>query len=339
MILPVRILNSKGLPKDVWHPSVVYTPRRWNGHRWWMSESPYSPRHIAPYTDRWELPCIHYSDNGLTWKPVAGNPIDDITAEDIEQHNYLSDPHLVFKDGVLYCYYRYTLLENRQLRGNKTLLYRKSSTDRQHWSERELIADLRKKEDVAIWGEQIISQSVLWNEAKQMWECWYVDGSGDKIDRGIRYVTSKDGVHWEKYKQCVVSLENDLPWHVDVQIYAGIYHMLCYTDDNKLLLYTSGNGIDFEYRNVVLIPQPNTFYWERIYRACSVFDGRKYRIYFSGFDGELGRIGMLTTDDWKNYKNYSMWWNLDYYSEKIKSRMQYRKQTIKRSVKKLLGRK
>lgn len=339
MIAPIRILNSKSLPKDVWHPSVLYIPDGWNGHKWWMSETPYSPRHIPPYTDRWELPCIHYSDDGLTWYPIKHNPIDDLTQDDIAQQNYLSDPHLVMKDGVMYCYYRYTLLKDRQIEGNQTVLYRKYSVDGQNWSERELVADLRKEEDVAIWGEQIISQSILWNEKKQIWECWYVDGSGYKPDRGVRYVCSKDAIHWEKFRQCVIPMENDHPWHIDVQIYDGIYHMLCFSDNNVLSLYTAEDGEEFVYQNLVLKPQLNTFYWERIYRSCSVFDGEKYRIYFSGFDEELGRIGMVQTKDWKIYKVYSMWWNLDYYCGKIKKGVQSLKRVIKRSVKKLIGRK
>ena len=336
MQVPIRILNTKGLPKDVWHPSVVYMPEGWNGHRWWMSETPYSPRHIPPYTDRWELPCIHYSNDGLKWNPIKHNPIDDLTQEDIAQHNYLSDPHLVLKGGVIYCYYRHTFLKNRQLLGNKTILYRKHSADGENWSERELVADLRNEDDVAIWGEQIISQSILWNEKKQIWECWYVDGSGDKLDRGVRYVVSVDGVHWEKYKQCVVVIENDLPWHIDVQIYGGVYHMLCYTDNNKLALYTSDNGIDFVFKNVVLTPQPNTFYWERIYRSCSVFDGKKYRIYFSGYDGELGRIGVIETEDWKSYNMKSVWWNIDYYTELMVCKWKAFKRNVKQVIKQTL---
>lgn len=337
MLVPIRIVNVMGLPKDVWHPSVIYIPEGWNGHRWWMSESPYSPRYIAPYTDRWELPCIHYSDDGLTWKPIADNPIDNLTSLDIDSHNYLSDPHLVMRNGVLYCYYRHTLLVNRQLKGNKTLLYRKSSANGKHWSEREVIADLRKGEDAAIWGEQIISQSVLWNDAKQIWECWYVDGSGDKLDRGIRYVTSANGVLWEKYQQCAIFVEKDLPWHIDVQIYDGIYYMLCYTDKNQLLLYTSQNGIDFMYRNVVLTPQPNTFYRERIYRSCSVYDGEKYRIYFSGFDDHYGRIGVVETKDWKAYRVKSVWWNMDYYTEQLMRKWKSFKRSIKQKVKQILS--
>lgn len=337
MIAPIRILNNKSLPKDVWHPSVVFCPDGWNGHRWWMSETPYSPRHIPPYTDRWELPCIHFSDDGLTWKPIKTNPIDDLTAEDIKQHNYLSDPDLVLKDGVLYCYYRHTLLENQQIVGNKTLLYRKSSLDGQHWSEREVIADLRKDVDVAIWGEQIISQSVLWNEQKKIWECWYVDGSGYKSDRGIRHLQSADGVRWEKSEKCTLQLENDLPWHIDVQIYDGIYHMLCYTDKIKLLIFTSDNGKDFTYQNEVLTPQPNTFFAEKIYRSCSVSYEKRYRIYFSGYDGNLGRIGMVETEDWESYKVKSVWWNLDYHCDVIKRRMKSHKKTIKKAIKRILG--
>lgn len=337
MIAPICILNTEGLPKDVWHPSVVYIPQGWNGHRWWMSETPYSPRHIPPYTDRWELPCIHFSDDGLTWKPIVHNPIDNLSDEDIEQHNYLSDPHLVMKDGILFCYYRHTILENCQIQGNKTLLYRKSSKDGLHWSDREVIADLRTKEDMTIWGEQIISQSVLWNKSKQVWECWYVDGSGYKSDRGIKYVTSIDGVHWEKYMQCVILMDNNHPWHIDVQVYSGIYYILCYTDNNTLLLYTSNDGIDFVFKKGILTSQPNTFFEDKIYRSCSVCYGKKYRIYFSGYDGYCGYIGLLETKDWNNYKLNSVWWNIDYYCDVIERKMKSLKRAIKQAIKRMLG--
>src|SRR5699024_10013244 len=44
------------------HPSVLYFPDGWNGHRYWMAYTPY-----AGGTDGREDPCIAYSDDGTNW--------------------------------------------------------------------------------------------------------------------------------------------------------------------------------------------------------------------------------------------------------------------------------
>lgn len=333
MIFPIQIRNCKNLPKEVWHPSVVYCREGWSGHVWWMSETPYTPGFIPPYTDRWELPCIHYSDDGIRWHPIEVNPIDDLNEGDIKARNYLSDPHLVLHDGVMYCYYRKTILIDGKLEGNKTLLYRKKSVDGQYWSERELVVDLQDENDVVIWGEQIISPSVRWDENKCFFECWYVDGSGYAMDRGVRYSTSKDGLKWEKAVRCELPMDNDLPWHLDVQSYNGVYYMLCYSDNNALMLYTSVDGVNFQYQNTILHSMPNTFFSERIYRSCSVWDGQKYRIYFPGYDGKLSRIGLIETDDWSHYRMISVWWNFDYHIDIIKLRLSKWTKSNKRAIK------
>ena len=118
------------MPNYFWHPSVVYIPDYFSGHKWWMTQSPYHPRvKLKPYRARWELPCVHYSDDGILWKSIVNNPVDDLTKQQIADENYLSDPHLVYKDGVLELYYRLTLLADKQIQGNKTVLYKKTSAD------------------------------------------------------------------------------------------------------------------------------------------------------------------------------------------------------------------
>lgn len=115
MYTPVQIKNLSSLQPHPWHPSVVYIPEGWNGHKYWMAQTPFPPADVKPYRDRYELPCIHYSDDGIKWNPIISNPIEDLMPEEIEAHNYYSDPHLVLRDGVLECYYRYTMLQNKQL--------------------------------------------------------------------------------------------------------------------------------------------------------------------------------------------------------------------------------
>ena len=304
MQLPIVIHNTSNMPLYFWHPSVVYNPEGFGGHKWWMAQSPYHPAvELRPYRARWELPCIHYSDDGIIWKSIAMNPIDDLSEEQLLEQDYLSDPHLIYKDGMLELYYRLTLLRDKQLIGNKTLLFKKLSTDGVNWSERVVVADLRKNEDIEVWGEQIISQTIVWTGKEYI--CWYVDGSGYKKDRGIKVAISKDGVSWQKAKQCILKDYQDTPWHIDVQQYDNMYHMLCYGDSQGVLTHlTSEDGEIWRYAGDILEPSHNwkDFYSERLYRACSIRVNDMFYVYFSAASKHRSYIGLLQTSDWQNIK-------------------------------------
>ena len=161
MFTPLDIHNSPNCLPFPWHPSVIFIAEGWNGHTYWMAQTPFPPMEIAPYRDRYELPCIYYSDDGIHWKPINGNPIVDLSKEEIDAHNYYSDPHLVLKDGILELYFRYTILTNRQLVGNKTILLRSESTNGFVWSSPQVIADLshhcrlRRHYNIKRWGRRI----------------------------------------------------------------------------------------------------------------------------------------------------------------------------------------
>ena len=311
---PLQIQNTSNLPRYFWHPSVVYIPNRFGGYQWWMTESPYHPvAELKPYRARWELPCVHYSDDGIHWKNITNNPVDDLTEQQIADEDYLSDPHLVYKDGVLELYYRLTLLTDRQIQGNKTILYKKTSTDGIHWSERIIVADLRRKDDINIWGEQIISQAVIWTGTE--YQCWYVDGSGYKKNRGVKITTSKDGVSWQKAKQCTLKDYPDTPWHIDVQKIDGVYHMLCYGDTSgKLAHLTSADGCNWQYNMIALTPSHTmgSFYSQYIYRSCAVKEGEYIDIYFSAATAKRSYIGLLRTKDWNTFEHVSPRFNITY---------------------------
>lgn len=297
MHTPLQIKNLPECMPHPWHPSVIYTPEGWNGHRWWMAQTPFPPFDVEPYRDRYELPCIFFSDDGRRWQPIEGNPIDDIDAADIEAHNYLSDPHLVLRGGVMECYYRRSILTGRQLVGNTTQLLRKTSTDGLHWSEREVVADLREKSDNAIWGQQIISPAIHWDG--QRYRCWYVDRSGYLPNRQILMTTSIDGVAWKPYMVCQLDMPSDIdPWHIDVQYYDGGYQLLLY-DGWHLHWLDSNDGIGFRYVSKVLSPTQYfmDFYAVGLYRACSVKVGEEIWVYFSAKNAQRSSIGLLRSKD------------------------------------------
>jgi len=296
---PLDLRNFSKYPvTDTYHPSVVYSKDGWNGHHFWMVQTPYSTKHIEPYKDRYELPCILFSDDGIHWDSIPNNPIDDLSAADIQAHNYLSDPHLILKDGHLELYYRYTILKDKQLDGNKTVLFRKISANGIDWSEREIIADLQKDEDVAIWGEQIISPAVIWKD--NQYYCWYVDASSFTMERHIRLTTSKDGVCWAKSVLCDLPDKEIIPWHLDVQFFDDNYQLLLFDINNqKLAHYTSSDAVLFSCRRILLQPTYRLYdyYSQSLYRASSVKVGNNIYVYISGHNGDRCSIGLWQTKD------------------------------------------
>lgn len=300
---PLCIHAAKGCLNHPYHPSVIFVEEGFGGYKWWMAQTPYPPINVAPYRDRFELPCIHYSDDGLNWRTIKNNPVDDLTVDDIEQRNYFSDPHLIFRNGCLELYYRYTILQNKSIIGNKTILYRRTSKDGVNWSEREIVADLRKEADVAIWGEQIISQALLWKD--NQYYCWYVDASHHISPRGVRVVTSKDGIHWQQYQQCAFIGDDSLkPWHIDVQFYQGKYQMMMFdVDANKLSWYQSDDAIHWIKKGDLLSPSHKwgDFYEDGLYRACSVWANNRMKVYFSAHNKLRSSIGLLESVDGEHF--------------------------------------
>lgn len=294
MHTPLYITNSPNCQPHPWHPSVVYIPNGWSGHHFWMAQTPFPPKHIEPYSDRYELPCIHFSDDGIHWTPIDPNPIEDLLSNEIDAHNYYSDPHLVLKDGKLECYFRFTFLKDRQLVGNKTLLLKKTSSDGIHWSEKTIIADLRNEDDVKTWGNQIISPAVVWDGKQYI--CWYVDRSSYLNGRKINRSTSHDGINWSNYQTC--SLNDIDPWHIDVQYYDNKFQLIVY-DMCNLYWFDSIDGLSFHFVSKILSPTNYfiDFYSVGLYRACSVLVKDKILVYFSAKNAQRTSIGILQTTD------------------------------------------
>ena len=300
---PLNIEPISGCINHPYHPSVVYTPEGWNGHAFWMAQTPFPPMDMAPYQDRYELPCIYYSDDGVRWYPAMNRPVEELTPEEVVAKNYYSDPHLLIMDGMMILYYRFSILENGDMQTNKTLLYRRTSKNGVDWSERELVADLRTKKDQAVWGEQIISPAIVYRNG--IYRCWYVDASNWKPERGLRVIESEDGMHWGNAQKCTFNDGAIIPWHLDVQVQNGVYRLLGYDlQTQSVRVYTSEDGVAWQEQQTILTPsgQEGDFYSNDLYRACSVQTNKGYNIYFSANDVKQSYIGLLQTKDWKSFR-------------------------------------
>ena len=88
---------------DFCHPYVVYVPEGWNGHKWWMANTPF-PNAKAVF----ENACIFYADeqeNGdapLLWNGIDANPI--VKARNSDSNN--CDPILFIENNIGYVFTR-----------------------------------------------------------------------------------------------------------------------------------------------------------------------------------------------------------------------------------------
>jgi len=303
MQFPLDIKNTSNMPRYFWHPSIVYVPEGFAGHSWWMAQTPFPPCDIKPYRDRYELPCIHYSDDGLHWLPIPNNPIDDITKEQEANRDFMSDPHLIYRDNHLELYYRLSIRKDE--RETYTILLKRISYDGLSWPNRQIVADLRQSNEVAIWGKQIISQSILWTGEEYV--CWYVDASHYIPNRHIRCTKSRDGIKWEVNNKCILLSNDVIPWHIDVQYYEGKYMATIYDRDaERLSIFRSDDGLKWQLYNHILTParNPLLFYSGGIYRSSLVKTNDSYSIFFSGMNKVLNKsyIGRMDSDNMQAWK-------------------------------------
>lgn len=274
-----------------YHPSVVFIQNGWNGYRYWMVETPY-PIGGLPYRDRWECPTIHVSNNGKEWISLNSTvtPIDDLNTQQIENHDFFSDPHLVLKDKNLECFYRFSRKEGE---GYHTYLLRKSSKDGINWTEREVLVDLMSVDALKTVGDMVRSHAVLFEDG--LYHMWYVDGYNPKGNKHVCLSTSIDGFAWRQRIICKLNGPDIKPWHIDVNHIDDHYYMIVY-DFHKLTIWISNDGMEFSFSRDLLSPSfiQGSFYSEGLYRSSIIKDNEGLKVFFSAYDLNKTYLGLMT---------------------------------------------
>lgn len=302
------ILNDFSGYNQPFHPSVLYIKDDLFGYKYWMVQTPL-PIGGLPYRDRWECPCIYWSNDGINWETnESNNPIDDLSSAEINNGDYFSDPHLVYRDDTkeLECWYRITHMDKTQKDRKMqypTYLVRKTTKDGANWSKRELLMDFQSSDSL---DEMVRSPSILWDSDRKVYRMWYVDTLPTLTNRNIMYAESDDAYNWAK--KTVVELDKYIdPWHIDVNYFDKKYHLINYTKTGNrgINYYESDDGINFKFVRELLKPSifcMNSFYRAQLYRSCSVKANDGVRVYFSASDGIKTYIGVMLGDDFRNLK-------------------------------------
>lgn len=263
-----------------YHPKVLHFSNGFGGYKYWMAQTPY-PIGGQPYRDRWEVPVIYRSQDGVEWEVVV-NPLDDLTADEVTNLDYMSDPHLVFHNGMLECWYRLT-------KNKKTYILRKRTSDGVNWGERETMID------TTVYG-MVRSQSIFIEDGK--YKMWY---TGQGNDSDIGYAESTDGINWGTRTD--VTINNTMKnWHIDVEKINGKYYLLGYVIATQSIeLFESTDGINFTFVKRLLASGQN-FYSSGLYRACITVTERDLRVYFSAETATETSIGLMVGTNFDDLK-------------------------------------
>jgi len=226
---PLTINDFSGYNQP-YHPSVLYFEKGFRGYKYWMVQTP-CPIGGSPYRDRWECPCIYYSNDGIRWETDKKiNPIDDLNFEEISNGDFFSDPHLVYRNDTksLECWYRITHMKKDMNEGQlqyPTYIIRKKSKDGLNWGERELLIDLQGKSSL---DNMVRSPSIIWDTEKKTYRMWYVDTLPSFNNRKIISAESVNGTIWTNKINIKMDKYID-PWHIDVNYINKKYRLINYT--------------------------------------------------------------------------------------------------------------
>lgn len=286
--IPIQMLNYMGNNQNV-HPKVLYFQNGFGNHKYWMAYTPY------PFSnDDYENPCIAYSDDGLRWTNIDGNPLDNPNGV-----GYNSDTHLVYNDDTseLECWYRF-VGDSSQTPREETI-YRQTSSDGVTWSTKEVVVS-----DTSGSITKYLSPAVIYDNGQYL--IWCV--SGTAFNDGIDFYTApaNDISNWTYVRTFRFSINDDgvtvKPWHIDVIKDGAQYIMLLMcrngtsVNNNKCSLFVTTSSDNTTYSTPNKVVEGSSNNWDKwMYRSSIVKIGNNYRIYYSAGTGGTTTIYSKST--------------------------------------------
>lgn len=282
---PIGLKGYTGNNQNV-HPKVLYFSSGFGGHKYWMAYTPY------PYSiDGYENPCIAYSDDGYTFRNIAGNPLDDPNG-----NGYNSDTHLVYRSdtNTLECWYRYVGATTQTPR--EETIYRQTTTDGVTWTAKELVYS-NTSGDYA----NFLSPSIIVENNKY---CMWVVRNSNGIDYWEAPLS--DVTSWTKIRTFNVTTTDKgitvKPWHIDV-IKDGTKYvilMMCRNGtsvtNNACSLFVITSTDNITYTSPIKVVEGQDGWDKFMYRSSIVKVGDTYRIYYSAGTG--GTTSIYSNSTW-----------------------------------------
>lgn len=278
---PISLKNYMGNTQNV-HPKVLYIPDGFGGHKYWMAYTPYPNSN-----DKYENPCVAYSDDGLNWTNIEKNPLSDPMGI-----GYNSDAHLVYRkdESVLECWYRY--VSDKTNGPVHEIIKRRVTGDGINWTDEETIYD----NDSGRYAK-LLSPSVIYDGTK--YNIWVINSDGGcLLDYYIVY-PNDIGAWIKKGSTKFNIIDNEIPvkpWHIDVINDNETYIVLIMCRNGKSIsnnacsLFITTSTDKVSYSDPVKIVGGSENWDKYMYRSSIVKVNDMYRIYYSATGGGTSSI-------------------------------------------------
>lgn len=164
------------------------------------------------------------------------------------------------------------------------------------------------KAELAFEGVSVMNPCVLWNERKQVFQMWYAAGENYEPDV-VCYAESKDGNHWEKWKEPVLTKSAKHRWEKakvggcnvvleDDGTYTMYYIGYQNIDLARICFATSIDGIHWirPQNNLILSPSKGSWDSDACYKPTVVRQNNKLYLWYNGRKGIEEYIGLATKE-------------------------------------------
>ncbi|WP_135553086.1 hypothetical protein [Paenibacillus cymbidii] len=257
------------------HPCVLFFPESWKGYRYWMAFTPYPDGN-----DQFENPSLVVSGDGVRWfvPPGLHNPIVDTPGEAVD---FLSDPHIMVHDDVMYLIYREQL---RSVSPPEERWFMLTSRDGVLWGE---------KRELFRFENSIHVSACMLHDGKRF-VLYYVTYGLRRfyaIERRTCAGDPTDGANWSDPQRVELEgLEKGVdPWHIEVFLQPeGTWDMLLTTCTGiggvggRLHYAASRDGLSWRTTEQPFIEPTHAFdsHWHYKATMVRVREGR-YKLWYS----------------------------------------------------------
>jgi len=276
--------------KDISDPAVIYDG---GVYRMWYGGSD---------GENWRIGYAISAD-GIDWQKYGGNPVVDLGKPGEWDDFYVGGPSVIFhKESGIYEMWYYGS-DGRDQRVGYAI-----STDGVNWEKYGGNPVLDTGESWEWDGHLVSYPTVIFHD--NLYRMWYQGNNYTQLEIG--YATSTNGIDWQKYSgNPVLRLGNSGKWdnaHImaPTVIHDGISYKMWYSGEDgcspkidesrvfpRIGYATSTDGIVWKKQaSPVLNPRG----WDKsgLQNPDVLYDGKKYKMWYAGDDGEHFRIGYAT---------------------------------------------
>jgi len=217
----------------------------------------------------------------------------------------LNRPAVLFRDGVYHMWYTGQYLPG-EAEGTSHIFYSTSRSGVEFGRYRQTPVLYPREE----WEKRaLMCPDVMWDDDERLYKMWY-SGGEQYEPNAIGYATSPDGVNWTKSAgNPIFKADPNTKWeqhkvaacHVSkidshyIMFYIG-FHNEHYA---QIGIARSTNGISNWQRhpkNPIIAPSPGCWDAEACYKPYTIFDGRKWLLWYNGRNGVFEQIGLAFHD-------------------------------------------